>query len=65
VVRFKIVLACLAVGIPLLAGSASAEGAGIRTGIDVLEPVEGAPWSGDRMHGARERLKDILPGKRR
>jgi hypothetical protein len=29
----------------------------------VLELVGGSPWSGDRMRGARERLKDVLPGK--
>jgi hypothetical protein len=37
---------------------------GLREGIAVLEPVGGSPWSSDRMHGARERLKDLLPGKR-
>lgn len=64
-VRFKIVLACLAVfGMPLPAGSASALAAGVRTGFDVLGPVHGTPWTGDRMDDARERLKDILPGKR-
>ena len=65
-IRFKIVAdlprACLAL---LHMESGPAEAAGPRDGIDVLEPVEGAPWSGDRMHGARERLKDVLPGQAR
>lgn len=35
--------------------------------IAVLRPGDGGdttPWDGDRMHGARERLKDMLPGRR-
>jgi hypothetical protein len=61
VIRFRIILACLAVaGIPLPAAWASV---GPGAGIDVFQPVEGMPWTGDRMRGARERLKDILPGK--
>jgi hypothetical protein len=36
------------------------------TGIDVVEPpaAGGGTWDGDRMRGARERVKDILPGRR-
>lgn len=34
-------------------------------GIDVVGPGDGGRgvWSGERMRGARERLKDILPGR--
>ncbi len=59
--RFKVAAACLA-----LAGGAFAVGAGDvgpAIGIDVLRPVEGSPWSSDRMRGARERQKDVLPGQ--
>ncbi len=35
--------------------------------VAVLRPGEGEadhPWDGTRMRGARERLKDMLPGRR-
>lgn len=35
--------------------------------IAVLRPGEGGtttPWDGERMRGARERLKEMLPGHR-
>jgi hypothetical protein len=34
--------------------------------IDRIGPADPAapPWSGDRMRDARDRLKDILPGRR-
>lgn len=64
-IRFKVAAACLGLAFtPLQIEPGPAEAAGPRDGIDVLEPVEGSPWSGERMRGARERLKDVLPGKR-
>ena len=62
-----VVVACLATlcsSLPLSVPGAIAAGLGPETGIDVLDPVGGAHWSGDRMRGSRERLKDILPGSR-
>jgi hypothetical protein len=34
--------------------------------IAVIGPGQGgtAAWTGERMRGARERLKDVLPGRR-
>lgn len=61
--RYTIALASIAAAVAIVpAGAGRVEP--IRIGIDVLAPVEGAPWDGDRMRGARERLKDILPGNR-
>jgi len=36
------------------------------TGIDIATPPAsgGGTWDCDRMRGARERVKDILPGRR-
>jgi hypothetical protein len=66
VIRHKLAVACLGLAFTVLHMEAGPAGAaGPRDGIDVLEPVDGAPWSGDRMNGARERVKDVLPGKRR
>lgn len=37
----------------------------VADGIDIVGPEDAGrdPWNGDRMRGARERLKDILPGR--
>jgi hypothetical protein len=65
VIRFKVAAACLGLAFtPLQVEPGLAGANGPRDGIDVLDPVEGSPWSGDRMRGARERLMDMLPGKR-
>ena len=64
-IRFGIAAASLVlVCASLYAAPAPVEAAGSPTGIDVLTPAEDVPWTGDRMRGARERLKDIIPGKR-
>lgn len=64
-IGFKTAVFCLAVAcVPLHVGPAPVAAADSPPGIDVLTPIEGMPWTGDRMSGARERLKDILPGKR-
>ena len=55
----------------LLAASLVAVGGGgfaaavAADGIAVIRPDDGGRgvWTGDRMHGARERLKDVLPGR--
>lgn len=46
----------------VVGGAASASHADI----DVIEPpaAGSGTWDGDRMRGARERVKDILPGRR-
>ncbi len=55
-------------GLWLVASALSAGGAAAApyTPIEVLEPPAcgGSLWDGDRMRGARERVKDILPGRR-
>ncbi len=64
-IRLKLAVACLAVSCSFPhAGSAMASTTPSRSGIDVMTPVEGSPWSGERMRDARDRLKDIVPGKR-
>lgn len=46
----------------VVGGAASASHADI----DVIEPpaAGSGTWDGERMRGARERVKDILPGRR-
>lgn len=64
-IRFKVAAACLALGCVVpLAAPGSADGGSTGFDIDVLQPVDGSAWSGERMRGAHERLKDVLPGKR-
>ena len=60
-VRFK--FACLALLAIQYMDAWPLRADGLREGIAVLEPVGGSPRSSDRMRGARERLKDVLPGK--
>ncbi len=63
--RFK--FAAIAASLVAIATtSAPAGGGDVRMGIDVLAPpVDGGSfWDGERMQRARERLKDILPGRR-
>lgn len=55
---FAAVCACLVAGT-----SASIGPSGGYSGIDVIRPSpsDESGWDGDRMRGARERLKDIVP----
>lgn len=51
----------------IAAGASASTGSdALYTAIDVVRPPASgeSPWDGDRMRGARERLKDILPGSR-
>jgi hypothetical protein len=61
--RFVIAAACLVLCSVFLGAREPAGSTGFRYDIGVLKPVEGNPWSGDRMRGARERPKDLLPGR--
>lgn len=56
-----ILASCLAIG--PVTGDAPPIAAG--EGIGTVGPADSGRgvWSGDRMRGARERLKDILPGR--
>jgi hypothetical protein len=65
VIRSTLAFAFVAIACSTLHGAATwASTTPSRLGIDVMAPVAGASWSGDRMRDARDRLKDILPGKR-
>jgi hypothetical protein len=62
--RFALAAVCASLA---FAGPATAAALrGSQEGIDVLSPplIGGQGWTGDRMRGAGERLKDILPGSR-
>jgi hypothetical protein len=60
--------AAIAFAAAFLALGALPDGSGLVAaagGIDIVGPADSGRgiWSGDRMLGARERLKDILPGR--
>jgi hypothetical protein len=60
-------LACASLAISLVAvASPTAVAVATPSDIAVIGPGEGGTgaWTGERMRGARERLKDILPGGR-
>ena len=59
------VTALLLAALTLASGAALPTIAAAADGIDVIGPADGGrgAWTGDRMRGARDRLKDILPGR--
>lgn len=59
-------LACAALTASLVVASATTIAIATPSDIAIIGPGQGgtADWTGDRMRGARERLKDVLPGRR-